>query len=156
MSDDASLPKTTVLKLLKQYAPPGTQVASESKDLAVDCLNELTRMLTSQAAEICEKTGKKTITEAEIMLALEQLELQQYLADAQTAAQEFKDLSTTHRAKQRQQKLSSATVDLEELERQQQALFEQARERMQGTQEPSQVTPSTEGFSLATDTSMFD
>ena len=28
-------------------------------------------MLTSQAVEICEKTGKKTITEVEIMLALE-------------------------------------------------------------------------------------
>jgi histone H3/H4 len=28
-------------------------------------------MLTSQAVEICEKSGKKTITEVEIMLALE-------------------------------------------------------------------------------------
>ena len=58
MADDASLPKSeacspsgrpryrligclvaTVLKLLKQYAPPGTQVAADSKDLSVDCLN---------------------------------------------------------------------------------------------------------------------
>eukprot|EP00730_Choanoeca_flexa_P013129 TRINITY_DN4989_c0_g1_i2.p1 TRINITY_DN4989_c0_g1~~TRINITY_DN4989_c0_g1_i2.p1 ORF type:complete len:131 (+),score=25.58 TRINITY_DN4989_c0_g1_i2:248-640(+) len=116
---------------------------------------ELVRMLTSQAMEICERTKKKTITEVEILQALEQLDLKHYLAEAQAAAEDFKAQSTTHRAKQRQQRLSSSTVDIEELERQQAALFEQARSRMQTTQPAEEPAAAQEGFQLG-DTSMFD
>ncbi len=49
---DAALPKTTVLKLVRESLPPDVRVSAESQDVLVECATEFVKILGSQANEV--------------------------------------------------------------------------------------------------------
>lgn len=49
---EASLPKSTLVKLVREALPPDVRVASETQDLLVKCSTEFVQLLGTQANEV--------------------------------------------------------------------------------------------------------
>ena len=91
-SDDLSLPKATVQKIINEVLAndSGMAFAKESRDLLIECCVEFITMISSEANEIAEKDAKKTIACEHITKALEELGFGEYVPDLLEVAQTFK------------------------------------------------------------------
>lgn len=103
-------------------------------------------MVTSEANEICCQTTRKTIAPEHINQALTNLGFPDYIPDV-TAAQKGWEEETeakARRQKANKNKLAGSGKTQEELEREQEELFRQARERMNSILSEASSKP-TEG-----------
>jgi len=93
-SDDLSLPKATVQKIVSEILPPsaGVSFAKEARDVLIECCVEFITLVSSEANEISEKEAKKTIACDHITKALEQLGFSDYVPAVLEAAQEHKEV----------------------------------------------------------------
>ncbi|KAF2724900.1 CBF/NF-Y family transcription factor [Polychaeton citri CBS 116435] len=136
-SDDLSLPKATVQKIINevlaaraQQEGDGTQpmsFAKETRDLLIECCVEFITMLTSEANEIAEKDAKKTIAHEHISKALEDLGFPDYVHELASVAEGFKQSQATRERKQN--KIEQSGLSAEELQRAQEELFRSAGEK---------------------------
>lgn len=124
--DELTLPRSAVNKMIKELLPH-LRVANNSRELLLNCCTEFILLLSSQANEICEKHQKKTILPDHVMEALKELGFGNYVPEVKDVLSNFKiQLSTRNRGVK---KLDKSGISEEELIRQQQALFAEARQQ---------------------------
>ncbi|XP_057303757.1 protein Dr1-like [Hydractinia symbiolongicarpus] len=121
--DDLSLPRAAVNKMIKEMIPM-IRVSNDARELVLNCCTEFIHLIASEANEICNKQTKKTISPEHVILALESLGFQDYIKDVEDVYQQFKKQNQTRK---KNNKMKNQGVSEDELLRQQQALFAQAR-----------------------------
>lgn len=119
--EELTIPRAAMNKLIKELLPD-IRVATESRDLILQCCSEFIRLITNEANAICEEQQKKTLSAEHVMEALDKLGLSSYKEEAESVASDCK-------GKRRRQstRLEHLGIPEEELLRQQQELFAQAK-----------------------------
>lgn len=80
MSDsDVSLPKSTMLKIIKERLPADMKLAADAGETMIRCCDEFVQMLSSTANEISDKEGRTTILPEHVLKAVEQLGFDSFL-----------------------------------------------------------------------------
>ncbi|CAK9147849.1 unnamed protein product [Ilex paraguariensis] len=69
--EDASLPKATMTKIIKEMLPPDVRVARDTQDLLIECCVEFINLISSESNEVCGKEEKRTIAPEHVLKALE-------------------------------------------------------------------------------------
>ncbi|KAL8729601.1 MAG: hypothetical protein Q9181_004945 [Wetmoreana brouardii] len=129
-TDDLSLPKATVQKIITEIlspAYPGTTFAKDARDLLIDCCVEFITLISSEANEIAEKEAKKTIATEHIDKALKELGFPEYVQEVLASAGEHKEALKVR--EKRGNKMDQSGLSEAELLRQQEALFKSATEK---------------------------
>lgn len=125
-----SLPKATVNKFANEIASTmDVRLTADTRELIVACCTEFVQLLSSEANEICEKDKKKTITPEHVLRALDTLGMERFkdqvIEEYERAKNDDKLKTRANRRGGREKKKSAENT--EELLRQQEALFAQAR-----------------------------
>ena len=96
---------------------------------------EFIHLMASESNEICEKSNKKTISPEHVIEALRTLGFEAYIEEVEA---EYREHQASSRSKDRvkSSKLEASGLSEEELLRQQEELFEKARQRMNSTASP--------------------
>ena len=124
--DELTLPRSAVNKMIKELLPH-LRVANNSRELVLNCCTEFILLLSSQSNEICEKRNKKTILPEHVIDALQELGFSDYVTDVQEVLSDYKTQASSR--KKGGKKLEKLGISEEELLRQQQELFAQARQQ---------------------------
>ena len=92
-TDDLSLPKATVSKIITEILQPSPGVAftKDARDLLIACCVEFITLISFQANEIAENETKKTIATEHIDKALRELGFPEYVQEVLASAGEHKD-----------------------------------------------------------------
>lgn len=69
--EDASLPKATMTKIIKEMLPPDVRVARDAQDLLIECCVEFINLISSESNEVCSREEKRTIAPEHVLKALE-------------------------------------------------------------------------------------
>jgi histone H3/H4 len=123
--DELYLPRTVVNKLIKEMVP-NIRVSTDARDLILNCCSEFIHLLASEASEVSDRQQKKVISPEHVIEALETLGFHEYIHEVKQVQQEYKEQAMKHRQRNKS-RLDKLGVPEEELLRQQQELFEQAR-----------------------------
>lgn len=145
---DIALPKATVNKFANEIASNlDVRLTADTRDLVVACCTEFVQLLSSEANDICEKEGRKTITPEHILRALRALGMHRFIDDVTAAYEGAKqDERNRPRGAGKRANAKKAPVDTEELLRQQELLFAMARsDPMAGGAGPSAEGAGGEG-----------
>lgn len=91
-TDDLSLPKATVAKILTEILPPdsGMTTTKDYRDALIEACVEFVTLISSQANDISEKDNKKTISAEHIAMALKELEFDSYIGPVLECAEEYR------------------------------------------------------------------
>mmetsp|Transcript_37014 Transcript_37014/g.92130 ORF Transcript_37014/g.92130 Transcript_37014/m.92130 type:complete len:141 (-) Transcript_37014:121-543(-) len=116
-----ALPKALIAKLVQAYLLPNMTCTPRAIEAMGECVDEFLRALSSESSAVCDAEKKKTILPEHIGKALRQLEFTAY-ADAI----EHEELRSTAVPRKRA-RASDSALSKEELEKQQKALFDEAR-----------------------------
>ncbi|KAI9723133.1 MAG: hypothetical protein M1828_004381 [Chrysothrix sp. TS-e1954] len=125
-TDDLSLPKATVQKILTEILPPGDGLTTSKdfRDTLTDCCVDFITLIATEANEISEKDSKKTIACEHVTGALKELGFEDYVRPVLETAEEFKKQQASREKKQ--SKMEASGLSQDELLRQQQELFQAA------------------------------
>ncbi|XP_042873154.1 protein Dr1-like isoform X2 [Penaeus japonicus] len=126
--DELTIPRAAMNKMIKELLP-NVRVANEARELILNCCTEFIHLLSSEANEICNQQQKKTINADHILLSLEKLGFGDYIADAEAVLKDCKAMAAKKRRKST--RLENLGIPEEELLRQQQELFQKAREQVE-------------------------
>ncbi|KAG6752938.1 hypothetical protein POTOM_042979 [Populus tomentosa] len=130
--EDASLPKATMTKIIKEMLPPDVRVARDAQDLLIECCVEFINLVSSESNEVCSREDKRTIAPEHVLKALQVLGFGEYIEDVYTAYEQHK-LETMHDSLKGGGKWSTgAAMTEEEAAAAQQRMFDEARARMNG------------------------
>ena len=129
-SDDLSLPKATVQKIISEVLPKDIAISKEAREVITECSIEFIMILSTQLNDIAEKEAKKTIALDHVMKALEELGFHNYLQIISRVLDEHKEMSKGKERKNN--KFLNSGLSEEELLRQQEELFKKSRARLQG------------------------
>uniref|UniRef100_A0A6M2DNF4 Protein Dr1 n=1 Tax=Xenopsylla cheopis TaxID=163159 RepID=A0A6M2DNF4_XENCH len=123
--DELTLPRASINKMIKELVPC-VRVATESRELILNCCTEFIHLISSEANDVCNQHNKKTISAEHVLLALDRLGFSDYKLEAEAVLKDCKAVA----AKRRRQstRLENLGIPEEELLRQQQELFAKARE----------------------------
>ena len=124
-SDDITIPRAAMNKMIKELCPE-VRVATEARELILNCCTEFIHLVSSEANDICNNQQKKTINAEHVLLALEKLGYGDFRKDAEDALAECKEVAA--KRKRQNTRLEHLGISQEELRRQQQELFAKARE----------------------------
>nr|CAB3239905.1 protein Dr1-like [Phallusia mammillata] len=124
--DDLNLPRAAINKLIRETLPQ-VRVSNEARELIVTCCNEFIHLVSSEANEICNKNTKKTIMPEHVLDALESLGFGSYVEECREVLVECKHVALKKR--RGSSRLENLGIPEEELLRQQQELFAQARQQ---------------------------
>ncbi|KAJ2371571.1 negative cofactor 2 transcription regulator complex subunit ncb2, partial [Coemansia sp. RSA 2607] len=113
----------------------------DTRDLLLDCCNEFIHLIASESNEICEKEAKKTIAAEHVLTALKELGFEKYVAEVKEAYSEHRQQQTKDRGR-KGNKLKQLGMSEEELLREQELLFAQARMRFQNQTTQDQTNGS--------------
>ncbi|XP_065890365.1 protein Dr1-like [Dysidea avara] len=122
--DELHLPRTAVNKLIKEIVPHA-RIPNDTRDLLLSCCSEFIHLIASEASEISDREQRKTILPEHIIEALTGLGFTEYMEDVKSVYQEYKVQAAKRRREK--SKLEKLGIPEEELLRQQQELFAQAR-----------------------------
>ncbi|KAK3040203.1 hypothetical protein RJ639_028915 [Escallonia herrerae] len=137
--EDASLPKATMTKIIKEMLPPDVRVARDAQDLLIECcvankksyaLAEFINLISSESNEVCGREEKRTIAPEHVLKALEVLGFGEYIEDVYAAYEQHK-LETVDTVRSGKW-TNGAEMTEEEALAEQQRMFAEARARMNG------------------------
>lgn len=131
-TEDLSLPKATVQKIVSEIVPKDMVFAKDTRDALIECCIEFIMILSTQSNEIAEKESKKTIASEHVIKALEELGFNDYIAPIQEVIVEHKESQKVRDKKVG--KLEQSGRSQEDLQREQELLFAQARSRLNSQQ----------------------
>ncbi|KAM7479757.1 hypothetical protein LguiA_027970 [Lonicera macranthoides] len=129
--EDASLPKATMTKIIKEMLPPDVRVARDAQDLLIECCVEFINLVSSESNEVCSREEKRTIAPEHVLKALEVLGFGEYIEDVYAAYEQHK-LETMDTVKGGGKWTNGAEMTEEEALAEQQRMFAEARARMNG------------------------
>jgi down-regulator of transcription 1 len=127
-NDDLCIPRSAMYKLVKELVPQ-VRLSSEAKDLIVTACNEFIHLLASESNTVCEKQSKKLILPDHVLLALDNLGFGEYKEDCVEVMKQMQE--EVGKRKELRNKLKKPGIPEEELLRQQNALFAEARKKQQ-------------------------
>lgn len=130
-TDDLSLPKATVQKIISEILPSDIAITKEAREAITECSIEFIMILSTQLNDIAEKEAKKTIASVHVVKALEELGFQNYLEIVNKILDEHKELLKGKEKKNN--KFQNSGMTEEELLRKQEELFKKSRDRLQNT-----------------------
>jgi len=151
-AEDLSLPKATISKIIKEMLPDDIKCANDTRDLIMECCVEFIHVLSSESNEVCTKENKKTIAPEHILKALKSLGFETYVDEVSKVYNEHKvEAQVRHKGTR---KLDTLGISHEELLREQQKLFAEARNNFENSPRfpPCSVTaefPNTPTFNSA-------
>jgi histone H3/H4 len=126
--DDLCIPRSAMYKLVKELVPQ-VRLSGEAKDLIVTSCNEFIHLLASEANNVCEKQSKKLILPDHVLLALDNLGFGEYKEDCVEVMKQMQE--EVDKRKKLRHKLERPGIPEEELMRQQNLLFAEARKQQQ-------------------------
>ncbi|GAB2269839.1 Down-regulator of transcription 1 [Dionaea muscipula] len=131
--EDASLPKATMTKIIKEMLPPDVRVARDTQDLLIECCVEFINLVSSESNEVCNREEKRTIAPEHVLKALQVLGFGDYINEVYAAYEQHK-LEVTNDGIRGGGKWNSGGAEMteEEAAAQQQRMFAEARARMNG------------------------
>ena len=130
--EDASLPKATMTKIIKEMLPPDVRVARDAQDLLIECCVEFINLVSSESNEVCSREEKRTIAPEHVLKALEVLGFGEYIEEVYAAYEQHK-LETMQDSLKGGGKWSNGSeMTEEEALAEQQRMFAEARARMNG------------------------
>eukprot|EP00298_Acanthocystis_sp_HF-20_P000350 c10449_g1_i1.p1 GENE.c10449_g1_i1~~c10449_g1_i1.p1 ORF type:complete len:162 (-),score=66.09 c10449_g1_i1:98-583(-) len=127
MDKDSSLPKTTINSLIKELSPTHIRCSNEARDLFHTSAIEFIKMITQECSDICEESHKATITPDHVILALQKLELDEYLEQVTDVYDEQKTNAHAKANKRSSKRKLESEIATEEAAAQQRKLFDTAR-----------------------------
>ncbi|PFX27001.1 protein Dr1-like [Stylophora pistillata] len=122
--DDVTLPRAAVNKMIKEMIP-NVRVSNDARELILNCCTEFIHLVSSEANEICNRQLKNTILPEHVFQALQGLGFTSYIEEVRSVLQECKTQAANKR--RASTRLENLGIPEEELLRQQQELFQQAR-----------------------------
>jgi down-regulator of transcription 1 len=122
--DDLCIPRSAMYKLVKELVPQ-VRLSGEAKDLIVTACNEFIHLLASEANNVCEKQSKKLILPDHVLLALDNIGFGEYKQDCVSVMKQMQE--EADKKKKLRNKLDRSGIPEEELLRQQNQLFAEAR-----------------------------
>ncbi|CAL0320052.1 unnamed protein product [Lupinus luteus] len=129
--EDASLPKATMTKIIKEMLPPDVRVARDTQDILIECCVEFINLLSSESNEVCGRDERRTIAPEHVLKALGGLGFGEYIEEVYAAYEQHK--VETMQDSLKGAKLSNrAEMTEEEALAEQQRMFAEARARMNG------------------------
>ncbi|XP_004508593.1 protein Dr1 homolog isoform X2 [Cicer arietinum] len=128
--EDASLPKATMTKIIKEMLPPDVRVARDAQDLLIECCVEFINLISSESNEVCNREDKRTIAPEHVLKALQVLGFSEYIEEVYAAYEQHK-LETMDSLKGGKWS-NAAEMTEEEALAEQQRMFAEARARMNG------------------------
>ncbi|XP_038724716.1 protein Dr1 homolog isoform X2 [Tripterygium wilfordii] len=129
--EDASLPKATMTKIIKEMLPPDVRVARDAQDLLIECCVEFINLVSSESNEVCSREDRRTIAPEHVLKALEVLGFGEYIEEVYAAYEQHK-LETMDSLKGGGKGSNGAEMTEEEAVAEQQRMFAEARARMNG------------------------
>ncbi|WCJ22023.1 nuclear factor Y subunit B13 [Euphorbia peplus] len=129
--EDASLPKATMTKIIKEMLPPDVRVARDAQDLLIECCVEFINLVSSESNEVCNREEKRTIAPEHVLKALEVLGFSEYIKEVYSAYEQHK-LETMQDTLKGGKWSNGAEMTEEEAAAEQQRMFAEARARMNG------------------------
>ncbi|KAL3851582.1 hypothetical protein ACJIZ3_013464 [Penstemon smallii] len=129
--EDASLPKATMTKIIKEMLPPDVRVARDAQDLLIECCVEFINLISSESNEVCNREDKRTIAPEHVLKALEVLGFGDYTEEVCAAYEQHRieTIDTIRPGKW----TNAAEMTEEEALAEQQRMFAEARARMNGS-----------------------
>ncbi|XP_062116893.1 protein Dr1 homolog isoform X2 [Humulus lupulus] len=127
--EDASLPKATMTKIIKEMLPPDVRVARDAQDLLIECCVEFINLISSESNEVCGREEKRTIAPEHVLKALEVLGFSEYIEEVYAAYEQHKVETMDLRSGKWS---NGAEMTEEEALAEQQRMFAEARARMNG------------------------
>ncbi|CAO3686538.1 unnamed protein product [Rhizopus stolonifer] len=113
--------------------PNDIACAKDTRDLLIDCCVEFIHLIASEANEICEKETKKTIAGEHVVAALQTLGYENYVEEVEDV---FRDHKKQQKDKDKKStRLENTGISVDELLRQQEQLFAQARLKFEAQQQ---------------------
>ncbi|KAL6586237.1 Down-regulator of transcription 1 [Orobanche minor] len=150
--EDASLPKATMTKIIKEMLPPDVRVARDTQDLLIECCVEFINLISSESNEVCNREDKRTIAPEHVLKALEcyilVLGFGEYIEEVYGAYEQHRleTMDTVRSGKWS----NGAEMTEEEALAEQQRMFAEARARMNGgPSAPKQLEPQTQPSSTS-------
>ncbi|KAK7388797.1 hypothetical protein VNO78_23624 [Psophocarpus tetragonolobus] len=129
--EDASLPKATMTKIIKEMLPPDVRVARDAQDLLIECCVEFINLISSESNEVCNREDKRTIAPEHVLKALQVLGFGDYIEEVYAAYEQHK-LETMQDSLKGGKWSNGAEMSEEEALAEQQRMFAEARARMNG------------------------
>ncbi|KAM7278189.1 hypothetical protein ACFE04_005323 [Oxalis oulophora] len=129
--EDASLPKATMTKIIKEMLPPDVRVARDAQDLLIECCVEFINLVSSESNEVCSREDKRTIAPEHVLKALEVLGFGEYIEEVYAAYEQHK-IETIQDSLKGGKWSVGAEMSEEEAAAEQQRMFAEARARMNG------------------------
>eukprot|EP01147_Barroeca_monosierra_P000632 gene633-3942_t len=137
MDDDLCLPKATLEKVMKEYLG-SRRCSSDLKDAISSSCTELIHMLAAQANAICERKKRKTIMPEDVIEALKELELDQYIPAATSASETVKETAKASRERRANVSAQRKFLFTDEMRQEQERMLAKAREAVKGMSDDEQ------------------
>ncbi|KAK9386737.1 histone-fold-containing protein [Lipomyces mesembrius] len=128
-SDDLSLPKATVQKIVSEIIPSDLVFSRETRDALIECCVEFIGLISTQSNDIAEGEAKKTIASEHVIKALQELGFADYIEPIREVIQEHKETQKQGRER-KVGKFEASGMTEEELLRKQEELFGLARSKL--------------------------
>ncbi|KAK9472167.1 histone-fold-containing protein [Dipodascopsis tothii] len=128
-SEDLSLPKATVQKIVSEIIPPDLVFSRDTRDALIECCVEFIGLISTEANDIAEKEAKKTIASEHVIKALQELGFSEYIEQIRDVIQEHKEFQKQGRER-KFGKFEASGMTEEELLRKQEELFGLARSKL--------------------------
>ncbi|XP_050892373.1 protein Dr1 homolog isoform X2 [Vicia villosa] len=128
--EDASLPKATMTKIIKEMLPPDVRVARDTQDLLIECCVEFINLISSESNEVCNREERRTIAPEHVLKALGVLGFGEYIEEVYAAYEQHK-METVDSIKGAKWS-GAAEMTEEQALAEQQRMFAEARARMNG------------------------
>lgn len=126
--DDLCVPKSAMYKLIKELLPQ-VRLSGDAKDLIVTSCNEFIHLLATEANIVCENQSKRLILPDHVLLALDNLGFGEYKNDCVEVMKQMQE--EVDKRRRIKNKLDKPGIPQEELLRQQNLLFAEARKQQQ-------------------------
>ena len=126
--DDLCIPRSAMYKLVKELVPQ-VRLSGEAKDLIVTACNEFIHLLAAESNTVCERQSKKLILPDHVLLALDNLGFGEYKQDCVEVMKQMQE--EVDKRKKLRHRLERPGIPEEELLRQQNQLFAEARKQQQ-------------------------
>ncbi|XP_074317302.1 protein Dr1 homolog isoform X2 [Silene latifolia] len=130
--EDASLPKATMTKIIKEMLPGEVRVARDAQDLLIECCVEFINLVSSESNEVCNREEKRTIAPEHVLKALQVLGFGEYTEEVYAAYEQHKIETMQDGIRTGKWSNSGAEMTEEEAAAEQQRMFAEARARMNG------------------------
>jgi down-regulator of transcription 1 len=130
---EPKLPRAPVEKVISEVLPPNMSCNREVKQIILNSCAEFLHMVATEANEVCEREGKKTITNEHVCTALWNLGYGEYVEPCGNSYREH--VEQTRLRPSKQDKFKESGLTQAELEREQEELFKKARLALEREQE---------------------